>query len=51
MTLMQAHEIADAVEKSIENSIDNVYDILVHVEPAGKCQTDEKFGIDKGMVE
>jgi len=51
MTLMQAHEIADAVEKSIENSIDNVYDILVHVEPAGKCKTDEKFGIDKGMVE
>lgn len=51
MTLMQAHEIADAVEKSIENSIDNVYDILVHVEPAGKSQTDEKFGIDKGMVE
>ena len=35
MTLMQAHEIADAVEKSIENSIDNVYDILVHVEPDG----------------
>ena len=51
MTLMQAHEIADAVEKSIENSVDNVYDILVHVEPAGKCQADEKFGIDKGMVE
>ena len=51
MTLMQAHEIADAVEKRIENSIDNVYDILVHVEPAGKCQTDEKFGIDKDMVE
>ena len=51
MTLMQAHEIDDDVEKSIENSIDNVYDILVHVEPAGKCQTDEKFGIDKGMVE
>lgn len=50
MTLLQAHEIADAVEKSIEDSIDNVYDILVHVEPAGKCQTDEKFGIDKDMV-
>lgn len=51
MTITQAHEIADAVEKSIKNSIDNVYDILVHVEPAGKCQTDEKFGIDKEMVE
>lgn len=51
MTITQAHEIADAVEKSIKNTIDNVYDILVHVEPAGKCQTDEKFGIDKEMVE
>ena len=26
------------------NSKYNVYDILVHVEPAGKCQTGEKFG-------
>ena len=23
----------------------------LNVEPAGKCQTDERFGIDKGMVE
>lgn len=44
ITITQAHEIADAVEKSIINSVDNVYDILVHVEPAGKCQTGEKFG-------
>ena len=50
ITITQAHEIADSVEKSIKGSIDNVYDILVHVEPAGECQTDEKFGIDKGMV-
>lgn len=50
ITITQAHEIADAVEKSIKCTIDNVYDILVHVEPAGKCQTDEKFGIDKEMI-
>ena len=50
ITITQAHEIADAVEKSIINSVDNVYDILVHVEPAGKCQTGEKFGVDKDMV-
>ena len=43
ITITQAHQIADAVEKSIKSSI-------VHVEPAGECQTDEKFGIDKGMV-
>lgn len=51
MTITQAHEIADCVERSIKASIDNVYDILVHVEPAGKCQTDEKFGVDREMVE
>ena len=50
ITITQAHEIAGAVEKSIESSVDNVYDILVHVEPAGECQTDEKFGVDKDMV-
>lgn len=44
ITITQAHEIADAVEKSIINSVDNVYDILVHVEPAGKCQTGENSG-------
>ena len=51
ITITQAHQIADSVEKSIKSSIDNVYDILVHVEPAGECQTNEKFGIDKDMVE
>lgn len=50
MTITQAHEVADAVEKSIKASIDNVYDILVHVEPAGKCQSGEKFGVDREMI-
>lgn len=50
MTITQAHEVADSVENSIKASIDNVYDILVHVEPAGKCQSGEKFGVDKEMV-
>lgn len=50
ITITQAHEIAEAVEKSIESSVDNVYDILVHVEPAGECQSAEKFGVDKDMV-
>lgn len=50
ITITQAHEIADSVERSIKRSVDNVYDILVHVEPAGKSQENEKFGIDKDMV-
>ena len=47
ITLNEAHKIADEVEESIKLSVENVYDIMVHVEPAGKCHTDEKFGIDE----
>lgn len=51
ITLHEAHSIADAVELSIKATIENVYDIVVHVEPEGKCHNPEKFGIDKKMIE
>lgn len=50
MTLHDAHEIAQAVEESIKNRIDNIYDIIVHTEPAGIEQAKEKFGIDKNNI-
>jgi divalent metal cation (Fe/Co/Zn/Cd) transporter len=33
MKLRAAHKIASAVEDSIRCRLDNVYDIMVHVEP------------------
>lgn len=50
ITLDDAHEIASQVENSIKTTIENVYDIVVHVEPRGKCHDKEKFGIDPGML-
>ncbi len=50
ITLNQAHEIAEAVEDSIKASIENVYDIVVHVEPQGKHHDAEAFGIDREMI-
>ena len=47
--LYKAHEIADCVENSIKASIDNVYDIVVHIEPKGFRHCAEKFGIDKDI--
>lgn len=47
ITLNRAHDIATAVEKSIKDSVENVYDIVVHIEPEGKCHEKEAFGIDK----
>jgi cation diffusion facilitator family transporter len=50
MTLNEAHSLAEEVEKSIKDSVERVYDIIVHVEPKGKCHAEEKFGIDKRML-
>lgn len=50
LTLNEAHELAEAVEHSIKKLVENVYDIIVHVEPAGKCHEIEQFGIDKKML-
>lgn len=51
ITLNEAHNIADLVEQSIKDAVENVYDIVVHVEPEGKCHSAEKFGIDRKMLE
>jgi cation diffusion facilitator family transporter len=48
LPLAEAHHIAQQVEDSIKHSIDNVYDIVVHVEPKGYEHTEEKFGIKSG---
>lgn len=50
ITLDEAHEIANQVEGSIKQTIENVYDIVVHIEPKGKCHTEEKFGITPNMI-
>jgi cation diffusion facilitator family transporter len=50
LTLYEAHEIAQAVEESIKQSVGNVYDIVVHVEPKGSFHKEEKFGINKSNM-
>lgn len=47
ITVNKSHEIAGQVENSIKTSIPNVYDILVHMEPYGKSEKNEKFGISR----
>lgn len=45
ITLSAAHDIAQRVEDAIRASIENVYDIVVHVEPHGSYHAAEPFGI------
>lgn len=51
ITLNEAHNIAQAVENSIKETVENVYDIIVHVEPKGVKHAEEKFGLNKKMID
>jgi len=44
-TVEQAHEIAKDVETQIKNVDYEIYDVLVHIEPSGNSEPDEKFGL------
>ncbi|MDL2323254.1 cation diffusion facilitator family transporter [Bacteroidales bacterium OttesenSCG-928-A17] len=50
ISLKEAHHIAQQVEDSIKKNIDNVYDIVVHVEPLGDTHCEEKYGINKKIL-
>ncbi len=47
MTVHQAHEIAGKVERAIKESISDVYDVMVHIEPAGHANhhPKEQYGL------
>jgi len=47
MTVHAAHEISEKVEKAVRKSIPDVYDIMVHIEPAGHADHHpvEQYGV------
>lgn len=50
-TVIEAHRIALQVEQEIKQRVDNVYDIMVHVEPEGNIELGERFGITDSEVQ
>lgn len=48
-TVIEAHLIAYKVEEAIKTRVENVYDIMVHVEPAGNMEN-EGYGLNEGSL-
>jgi len=44
MTVAESHKIARRVEKAIKDTLPDVYDVIVHIEPLGNVE-DEKYGL------
>ena len=51
LTVYRAHRVAENVEKALRLGIDNLYDVVVHVEPRGIVDKDECYGINGGDIE
>ena len=43
----QAHNLAHQVEEQIRTELVDVYDVMVHTEPVGDHNADEKFGVSQ----
>ncbi len=50
LSVKEAHDIARNVESSIKKNLRNVYDVMVHVEPLGNQEEDEKYGITESEI-
>ncbi len=48
ITVREGHRIASEVEGEIRRRVENVYDIMIHVEPRGNVEEAEKFGVAPG---
>ena len=51
LSINEAHNIAKEVEQNIKNKIENVYDIIIHIEPKGNIEKAEKYGISNKDIE
>jgi cation diffusion facilitator family transporter len=50
LTVKSAHVIAQEVERSIRSNVRYIYDVMVHVEPLGNLEKDEKYGITEAEL-
>ena len=50
LSIEEGHTIAKKVENNIKEQIENVYDVLVHVEPSGNIEK-EKYGLSRKKMD
>ena len=53
MTVYDAHELSEQVEEAVRNELPDIYDIVVHIEPAGSDshQRKEEFGLNPAHLD
>ena len=47
LSIKDAHNIGVIVEEKIKRKLDNIYDVIIHIEPKGNIEKDEKYGLSE----
>jgi cation diffusion facilitator family transporter len=50
LNTQEAHELVCRVEKEIRKEIDNIFDIMIHVEPLGNREQEVKYGVEQSDI-
>ncbi len=50
LTIEEGHHLAKKVENNIKDRVENIYDVMVHIEPRGNVEK-EKFGLSRDNIE
>ena len=51
LSVSEGHEIAIAVERMIKLRMKDVFDVMVHVEPIGSFEKEERFGLSESTLD
>ena len=51
LTVVQGHNLAKQAEKKLREKIKNLYDVIVHVEPGGNFEDQERYGLTEESLD
>lgn len=51
ITVNEGHNLAMKAEKTIRDNIENIYDIIVHIEPGGNIEGGERYGLTEDTLD
>lgn len=47
LTVKEGHDIALKIDEEIKKSVQNIYDVMIHIEPSGAGEHKEQYGLNK----
>ena len=47
MTVLDSHKLGIEVERNIMEHVKNIYDVMLHIEPIGNVESNERFGVSE----